>query len=80
MKASAYELCLSIPTNIDTSIDSTVHHLLSLIPASLEAAWSRARCLPGASLGMRTVGQLDIFEPALEFPKVFSNIQPRTMV
>ena len=58
MKASAYELCLSIPTNIDTSIDSTVHHLLSLIQTSLEAAWSRARHLPGASLGMHKVGYL----------------------
>ena len=40
MKASAYdELCLSIPTHIDTSMDNTVYHLLSTMQASWEAAW-----------------------------------------
>ena len=42
----AYEVFLSTPTHIDTSIDSTVCHLLSMIQASLEAAWQHARHLP----------------------------------
>ena len=46
MKVKAYELSLSIPTPIDTSIVITVRRLLSMIQALLEAAWLRARCLP----------------------------------
>ena len=59
MKASAYELCLTIPTHINTSIDSTVCYLLFLIQASLEAA-GRARHLPSASLGTGKLGYLRV--------------------
>ena len=41
----AYEVFSLIPTHINTSIDSTVCHLLSMIQASLEAAWQHARHL-----------------------------------
>ena len=48
MKTNAFKLCLLIPTHIDTSIDSTVCHFLSMIQASLETVWLRGRCLPPA--------------------------------
>ena len=48
MKARTYGLCLSIPTHINTSKDNTVHHLLSMMQASLEAALLYARRLPPA--------------------------------
>ena len=51
-KASVYAFCLPIPTHIDTTTDSTMYHLLSLIQASLEAAGLHTRHHLGASLGM----------------------------
>ena len=47
MKAVTHEPCLSTPMHMDTTIDSTVRHLLfiSMIQASLQAAWLHARCL-----------------------------------
>ena len=51
-----------------------MRHLLSLIQASLEAAWLCTRHLCSSSLDW------DIFESALEFPKRISTIQPRIMV
>ena len=55
MKTNAFKLCLLIPTHIDTSIDSTVCHLPSLVQALLDAAWLHAT---GASLGMCKLGYL----------------------
>ena len=64
MKASTYELLI----DIETSIDIIVRHLLSMIYASLEAAWLLVRRL----LPDYECVNLDIFESALEFPKAIS--------
>ena len=61
-----YELCLSIPTHINTSIASTVRYLLSMMQASLEAAWLHIGRIPGAGLGMRKNGYLQVISRIIE--------------
>ena len=56
----AYEVFSLIPTHIDTSIDSTVCHLLSMIQASVEAAWQHATHLYRKPTGMRKLGYLPV--------------------
>ena len=56
----AYEVFLLIPTHIDTSIDSTVRHLLCMIQASLEVAWQHARHLYRQLIGMCNLGYLPV--------------------
>ena len=45
---------------MDTNIDSTVCHLLSMMQASLEAAWKHARHLYCPLIGMCNLGYLPV--------------------
>ena len=47
-----------MPTHIDTTIDSTLHHLLSLVQALLEVARLLTRRHLGTSLGKHKLGYL----------------------
>ena len=80
MKASTYyfyaKLYLAISTLINTSMDGTDRHLLSIIQALLEAAWLHARHL----LSAQACINLDIFDWALVSPKGMCISQPRTML
>ena len=50
---------ITLPIDIDTSIDSTMHHLLSIIQASMEVAWMNAtHLLPPTYVRMRKLGYL----------------------
>ena len=62
--------------DINTSIDSTVHHLLSIIQASLKAA---CLCATRVSPTSECVNS-DIFESAIEFSKRTFMNQPRAML
>ena len=73
----AHEVFLSIPTPIDTSIDSTVCHLQSMRQATLEAAWQHARHLYHPLIGMCNLGYLPVHS---RIPERKFMTQLRTMV
>ena len=68
---------LSIPTHIDTSIDSTVCHLLSMIQALLQVAWQHPRHLYRPLIGMCNLGYLPVRS---RIPEGNFMTQLRTMV
>ena len=54
------ELCLSISTHINTHIDSTVRHLLSMIQASLQAACLHTSHMSTASSRIHKLGYIGV--------------------